>query len=163
MSKPVDQICEHIRSVVESRLRALWVESPNVLRTPIQFPNVAGLVDKNGTMLTHPPQQAPWLKLDIGWGEGRAATLGTPALNELVGVIYLSIFVPSGTGTAALETLKGHARKIFTRYHGGLSTPVNDLRCQVTSAGSRTEQDGAWIYSVLSTRFYTFETVAANT
>lgn len=162
MSKPVHQITEHIRSTVESLLRARWIESPGVLRTPIQFPNVAGLVNKDGTMMSLPPQQAPWIKLDIGWGDGRAATLGTPALNELRGVIYLSIFVPQGTGTATLELLKGHARQIFSRYHGGLSTPVNDLRCLVTDPGSRAEQDGAWIYSVLATPFYTFEFVTAN-
>jgi len=99
-----------------------------VPRSAIQYPGVLGLVDTNGAVISAPPTNTPWLKLDIVNGDTFPATFGGPVgLNRVIVLIQLSVFVPRNQGQQQINTLIGFAKAIFSRYQ------LSGLRCLESS------------------------------
>lgn len=138
------------REVIEARLAALWVSGVTP-RTPIQYPAVLGLIDTDGGVIMSPPTNAAWLKLDIVWGSTEEATFSVDgSLNRNLGVIQMSLYVPANAGVGALETLKGHARVIFSRFVG------SGIRCRASSPGPNFT-DAGWMVGIVTTAFECYE------
>ncbi|SRR5581483_3109001 len=129
---------EIIRSAIESRLKTLWVDNSNNPRTPIQYPNVKGLVNVDGSIIDRPPTDSAWLQLDILMGPSAIATIGQNGggQNQCFGTVQLSVMGPKGNGTSALNLLVDYARAIFNRASfSGLLFRASSLPRQIPDDG----------------------------
>ena len=154
MADSLTTINDVLRSVIEQRVLTEWVVSiGGSRRSAIQFPGVNELLAVDGSMLTEPPVDTPWLKVEIQWFETEPLTFAggaSGALNRNTGAIVLKVFTPNGLGTSQLEQLKGHARKIFSRFHG------DGLRCLASSPGPNLTEK-SWMFGTITTNFEAYE------
>jgi hypothetical protein len=140
--------------VIEQRFIAQWTVS-SAYRCAVQFPSVLGLIDTDKTtILSEPPTDDDWLKLDIVDGDTEAAAYcPTHGLNRVGGFIQLTIFSPKQAGDKQLFTLGGLAKAIFNRHL------ANGLRCEASSLEKITPE-GGWNRAVARTPFEYYEEVA---
>jgi len=154
MSDTVSTITETIRRVIEERLEAAWVNGA-ALRTPIQYPGVTRLKNTDGTLIDDPPTDSPWIKLEIQWSATVEATISVNQyLNRNTGVIQISVYAPDGSGTSQLETFKGLARAVFSRFDGD-----GGLRCRASQPGPNYKDD-PWLVGIIKTEFECYEAAA---
>lgn len=148
MSTTVTNSITEAHQAIEARIAANWGF------TPVQYPNVTGLVDgAEGAMLKEPPTNNPWMKVDVLYGDSFLASIagGESGLTRNTGVIQLKIYAPKGDGMVRINELKGWARRIFSRFVG------NGLACRASSAGPDLTEAG-WLVGVVRTPFEFYET-----
>lgn len=100
------------QSAILSRFQTQWAD-----RTPVAYPNVDFT----------PPDDEPWVRLDIVWGEASPATMGATRRNTLPGVIFINVFHAPGEARGAAHALIDAARDIFNRVE------FSGVRCDVPS------------------------------
>lgn len=147
MSTTIANSITEAHQAIEARIAANWGF------TPVQYPNVTGLVDgAEGAMLAEPPTDSPWLKVDVIYGDSflNINAGGECGMNRNTGVIQLKVYMPRGKGMAKINELKGWARKIFSGFVG------NGLHCAATSAGPDLTEAG-WLVGVVRTPFEFYE------
>lgn len=159
----IQQIRSQVKAAIVKRVSTLWVDSNGLRRSVVQYPGVAGLLPLDGNeLLGKPPSDRPWLRLSISGLSGTPLTLAD-ALDQHTGVIYLSVFVPKLTacgyngyiGEPLLDEWAGYAAALFNRYHGGLDTPTQPYRCDVSSDQRGPDEEG-WLSTVVTTPFHCF-------
>lgn len=77
----------------------------NFSALPIQLPNVPFT----------PPDNSPYIRLDILFGNGVQASIGGNPLDRYVGVIQILILVPEDTGQGTMLTYADTIATLFTR------------------------------------------------
>ena len=93
-----------VRAVIEGRIATEMANSP------------AYQVAYSNTAFT-PPTDAPWLSVDIQFGDNSYFTLQAPATgrNRQSGVLTVNIFSDVGTGAAAAYTIAERVKDLFDR------------------------------------------------
>ena len=93
-----------VRAVIEGRIATEMANSP------------AYQVAYSNTAFT-PPTDAPWLSVDIQFGDNSYFTLQAPATgrNRQSGVLTINIFSDVGTGAAAAYTISERVKDLFDR------------------------------------------------
>lgn len=136
-----------IGRIIEARFSVQWTVT-GAYRTAVQFPSVLGLkATDTTTILSEPPTDASWIKLDIVDGDTEAVCYGgTSGSNRADGLIQLMMFSPRQAGDATLFTLAGYANAIFDRYH------ANGLRCRA-SAIQKIDPEKGWNRAIIRTPF----------
>jgi len=88
---------------IRTRFEANWTGTQ-----PVQYPNQPFI----------PPAGSSWLRLEMTEGEARNASLGINHIRH-VGVIWIGVYIPKGTGISAGFTLAETAAAIFEnqRFH----------------------------------------------
>lgn len=109
-----------------------WVTAPGVPRTPVHYPNAP----------FEPPSGAPWARLTILPGEGQRMSLGGGAsrLRRWVGVVTIQVFVPLGTGDAAITALCDAAALLLDETKLLASGPIRFGTPSMRVIG----RDGSW-------------------
>lgn len=130
--------------VIKPAINTAWVAGPN---TPVAWPNVP-----------FTPPAGPWLKVDVIWGNGRAATKGTAGgVNFVSAILQLAIFAPKDAGDGSLYTLAEAARALFNRRR--LASPNADILFGAAS-GPVIRNEESWRSLVVSTPFTVHEVVS---
>lgn len=147
----IAEVGNTVRSTVEARVLDQWRDA-GVLRTAVQLPAMPKLHDTDGSFLNEPPRERAWLKVEIQPVDTEVATISPAnALNRTTGIIQVSVYVPAGKGTVELETLKGLARLLFSRFDGG-----GGLRCRASGPGPNLKDD-PWLVGIIKTEFEVYE------
>ena len=93
-----------VRAVIEGRIATEMANSPAY---QVAYPNTAFT----------PPTDAPWLSVDIQFGDNAYATLLAPSTGKNLqsGVLTVNIFADVGTGAAAAYTIAERVKDLFDR------------------------------------------------
>ena len=91
-----------------------------------------------------PPDDEPWVELDILWGDGFLETMN--GRNRLYGIIQISVYGLRGEGRGALIGHCDTARDVFNRWDG------SGVRCGAASA-PKPVPDDEWDRAVISVPF----------
>ena len=93
-----------VRAVIEGRIGTEMANSPAY---QVAYPNPAFT----------PPTDAPWLSVDIEFGDNTYVTLLAPTTgrNRQSGVLTVNIFADVGTGAAAAYTIAERVKDLFDR------------------------------------------------
>ena len=119
-----------VRAVIEGRIGTEMANSPAY---QVAYPNTAFT----------PPADAPWLSVDIQFGDNSYVTLLAPTTgrNRQSGVLTVNIFADVGTGAAAAYTIAERVKDLFDR------KTVNEVMFDAASGPSQ-------VASGLSDSFY---------
>ena len=90
-------VVDDARAAIEGQVASNWAD------TRIRWPNVAYT----------PTEGKTWLAVDIRWGDGFMLTKG--GRNNIVGVLFLTVFAPVGRGDGAISELADDARDLVNR------------------------------------------------
>lgn len=90
-------VVDDTRDTISARIAAQWADDR------IRWPNVA----------YSPEEGKTWLSVNILWGDGFIATKN--GRNNLVGVLFLTVFSPVGRGDGAISELADDARDMVNR------------------------------------------------
>ncbi len=137
-------------NTIRSRFATQWPAlRPGV---PIAFENTAfdpavDAVDGMGNPM-------PWVRLTVIPGEGFQASLGTPKVWRLTGVVSLQVFVPAGDGDGTANELADDAASIF---RGVEDTGVTFRAPALTSVGL--DVGGAWYELSVATPYLSDQSV----
>jgi hypothetical protein len=134
MSAALDAATAAIKQRFDTLYKATF---PNEL---ISYPNARFLPGKT---------LKPWARLTIRWGAGLPETMD--GVNTTAGVIFVSIFVPKGTGEGELLKRANTVRDIFNRQD------ISGVRCEV-AGGPEMAEDAAWMQSTVKIPFTFDET-----
>lgn len=107
---------------VYSRFNTQWAGA-----TPIQFP---------GAVFT-PPNEAPWVRVELIWGDAFEDTMEPTARNTLVAVIHVTVFGPKAVGRKDVMAKVNAVRDIFNRVE------FSGVRCGAPS-GPKPVEDPEW-------------------
>jgi hypothetical protein len=123
-----------------TRFKTLWAA-----RSPVAYPNIAFV----------PPEEGPWVRFDIVWGDGEPATMGQAGgkRNTLVGVIFVNVFANPGSGRGAANAEADAARDVFNRLE------VSGVRFSVPSGPEPVRGDPEWEQVVVKIPFSVDELV----
>lgn len=143
------------RITIENLVRTRWVEpTAGTLRTPVRFPDAQRLESATGP-LEREPQGAPWLRLDILWGEIARDSIGPGSLNRGVGIVQLTLFYPKlypvAPGAAGMTQLADAARAVFSDYFGDC------LAFETSSLPERPPDEANWKVAIIKTTFIFYE------
>lgn len=126
-----------IRAVIEGRIATEMANSPTY---QVAYANTAFT----------PPTDAPWLSVDIQFGDNSYITLQAPTTgrNRQAGVVTINIFSDVGTGAAAAYTIAERIKDLFDR------KTVNDVMFDPASGPNQ-------ITSGLSDSFFQVQVVVS--
>ena len=127
-----------------SRFKTQWAAS---LNTPVAWPNVSFT----------PPEDGPWVRFDIVWGEGDVQTMGVTGSGKgrttIPGVIFVNVFAEPGKGRGVINDAADKVRDIFNRLD------VSGVRFQVPSGPEPVHGDPEWEQVVVRIPFSVDELV----
>lgn len=126
-----------IRAVIEGRIATEMANSPTY---QVAYANTAFT----------PPTDAPWLSVNIQFGDNSYITLQAPTTgrNRQAGVVTVNIFSDVGTGAAAAYTIAERIKDLFDR------ETVNDVMFDPASGPNQ-------ITSGLSDSFFQVQVVVS--
>lgn len=117
-----------------TRFKSQWAD-----RTPVAWPNVSFT----------PPEEGPWVRLDIVWGDAEPSTMGQSGgkRNTIPGVVFVNVFAPIGKGRGAINAEADAARNVFNRFE------VSGVRFNVPSGPEPVRGDPEWEQVVIRVPF----------
>lgn len=109
-----------VRAVIEGRIATEMANSPSY---EVAYSNVAFT----------PPTDAPWLSVQVNFGDNSYATLQAPTtgINRQSGVLVVNIFGDVGIGAASVYTIAERVKDLFDR------KTVNDVIFDAASGPSQ--------------------------
>lgn len=144
--------------VIRDRFKTRWMQARSYDEAECEARVQFGATVFDPPAVDEVDEHYEWIRFTILWGDAFELTIGDTDVgeNEIVGVLSIAVFVPTGSGEGELETLCSLIRPIFDRLD------IENLKFGAPSApkpGPPAVENDGWEQRVIDVPFTLEETI----